>query len=721
MNRDLDPMPCGRFVAALVLAALLGLGSTAGAATPDTLAVSGVLRNAAGGAVADGDYTLAMSLFDAEVAGKELWSEGLAIVAVKGGLFHHIIGKQKPIAASLFGAEQPLWMAVQVGKDPALPRFALRPVALAFHALSAAALQCSGCVQAGHLGADVITADKLAFPWAGSKTKGGPATQALDLNCTACVSAAELALDGNLDLGGNALKAKGVLTDQLTAGAVVATSLAGDGSKITGLKLPIGACKAGQVVTGIKADGSLVCAVSDSLPADGLAQVSNGLLTNQFVTAFVSGKTPFGIADNNPTGVGDELTLPDLGEVQKLTVHLKLQSSDIKQLHVVLYDAANGEHVLFSKGKSGATLDGVWPGPVAQVSGDLTKWAGANPKGKWHLKVVDQTATNGGNDGQVLAWRIEVQTLSSSKVAANGAVETKGMLTASGGLTLQLAGKHPASCDAGQVARVYFNSASKNLFICNGEAWIPISLATPGAKGNPALSCKAILDTNGDAKTGAFWLDLDGAGGEVPFEAWCDMDVDGGGWTLVAYAGKINGSKAATVGNKFQMLFDTFGKYDSDALKTRTPFSRLGSFSALLQADSRFLARRTSQPTRQLIWPVANPKSWLVDRTLPPVKFLRMSKDGKTYFDRSNNLSIFMPGTAPKYMGYNWNTPADENCDSCGRSFDKALNHRSLLYWEILDGGGAATQWFHGSPLSLTDSTSPTNGAQDIEFYVREP
>lgn len=713
--------PSLRHIGAMT-AVLLALAGSAGAAVPGTMAVSGALQGAGGGAVADGDYTLRFSLHDAKTAGKELWSEGLAIVAVQGGAFRHVLGQSQTLPAAIFGAATPVWLEVQVGKDPALTRRALHAVALALHAGAAADLQCSGCVGAQQLAPDAVSADKAAFPWAGSKTKGGPATNALDLQCTGCVSVAELALDGDLDLAGNGLKAKNIATDKLLAGAVVASSLEGDGSKLTGLKIPTGTCKAGLLVAGIAADGALICSAAASLPADGLAQVSNGLLTNQFVQAFASAKTPFGIADNNPTGVSDEITLPDVGKVQKLTVFVQLNSSDVNQLRILLYDAANGEHVLYDKGKSGPNLEGAWPAPDAPVSGDLGKWIGVSPKGKWRLKVVDGTFTNNGSDGQVLAWRIEVQTLSSTKVAATGAAETKGMLTTSGGLTLQLAAKHPSACDASELGRVYFNSASKTLFVCNGEAWFPISVAAPGGKDNPALSCKAALAGNPGAKDGPYWVDPDGAGGQPPLQVWCNMSVDGGGWTLVAYAGKIKGSKAATIGgNKFQMLFDNFGTYDADAPSTRTAFSRLATFAPLLKADSRFLARRTTLPNKQLIWPVADAKSWLVDRKLPVVKFLRMTQDGKTYFDRTNNLSIFEPGVAPKYTGYNWNTAANENCDNCGRSFSTALNHRSLLYWEILDAGYSASQWFHGSPLSLADSKSAENGVQDIEIYVREP
>ncbi len=47
----------------------------------------------------------------------------------------------------------------------------------------------------------------------------------------------------------------------------------------------------------------------------------------------------------------------------------------------------------------------------------------------------------------------------------------------------------------------------------------------------PADSCLDVLTADATAADGAYWLDLDGAGEIV--EAWCEMDVDGGGWLAV--------------------------------------------------------------------------------------------------------------------------------------------------------------------------------------------
>jgi hypothetical protein len=44
-------------------------------------------------------------------------------------------------------------------------------------------------------------------------------------------------------------------------------------------------------------------------------------------------------------------------------------------------------------------------------------------------------------------------------------------------------------------------------------------------------SCQDIQDTRGSTDDGTYWIDPDGGGA---FEAWCDMNSDGGGWTLIA-------------------------------------------------------------------------------------------------------------------------------------------------------------------------------------------
>ncbi|MFO0624665.1 MAG: fibrinogen-like YCDxxxxGGGW domain-containing protein [Polyangiales bacterium] len=46
-------------------------------------------------------------------------------------------------------------------------------------------------------------------------------------------------------------------------------------------------------------------------------------------------------------------------------------------------------------------------------------------------------------------------------------------------------------------------------------------------------SCLAIRNANGNAPSGTYAIDPDGAGGAAPFNVYCDMVSSGGGWTLV--------------------------------------------------------------------------------------------------------------------------------------------------------------------------------------------
>ncbi len=56
-----------------------------------------------------------------------------------------------------------------------------------------------------------------------------------------------------------------------------------------------------------------------------------------------------------------------------------------------------------------------------------------------------------------------------------------------------------------------------------------------------ATNCKAIKQASPGAGNGVYPIDPDGAGAQQPFNAFCEMTIDGGGWTLAL---KANGTQS---------------------------------------------------------------------------------------------------------------------------------------------------------------------------------
>jgi hypothetical protein len=113
-------MKCTLVIAVLVLTALF---SPAGADVPELLSYQGVLTDAAGTALPDGDYNVTFNLYTGESGGTAIWTEP-QVVTVTKGIFNVRLGSVTSLAGLTFAAQLYLGVSVE-GEAELTPRTAL--------------------------------------------------------------------------------------------------------------------------------------------------------------------------------------------------------------------------------------------------------------------------------------------------------------------------------------------------------------------------------------------------------------------------------------------------------------------------------------------------------------------------------------------------------------------------------------------------------------------
>ena len=89
------------------------------------------------------------------------------------------------------------------------------------------------------------------------------------------------------------------------------------------------------------------------------------------------------------------------------------------------------------------------------------------------------------------------------------------------------------------------DSGCVNTPVQNGTPCLPDGKCTDGVCVPDVVdSCQTVLANAPNSPSGVYKLDPDGPGGDAPFDAWCDMTQDDGGWTLVMSINTADGIKS---------------------------------------------------------------------------------------------------------------------------------------------------------------------------------
>jgi hypothetical protein len=146
------------FARLLALAGLMAVGLSAlaqVAPAPAVISFQGRLTNPAGSPVADGSFTVTVSLWDAATGGNQKWSQTLSDVSVRNGVFSALLTTD---TAGLFNGAN-LWLQVAVAGDPAMtPRQQIASVPFALKANTVP----DAAIGSGQLASDIASLNKVS-------------------------------------------------------------------------------------------------------------------------------------------------------------------------------------------------------------------------------------------------------------------------------------------------------------------------------------------------------------------------------------------------------------------------------------------------------------------------------------------------------------------------------------------------------------------------------
>ena len=155
---------CFRILAFMLLLILPGLVL---GQIPKTMSYQGVLIDAEGNPVPDGNVVLTFKIYDTATDGESLYQETHNEVNVAGGIFNIIIGSTNPLNLPF---DKPYWLGITVGAEGSelTPRieltssaYSLNAQSIVDNAVSTAKIQ-DGAVTDAKIAAGAVDADKIA-------------------------------------------------------------------------------------------------------------------------------------------------------------------------------------------------------------------------------------------------------------------------------------------------------------------------------------------------------------------------------------------------------------------------------------------------------------------------------------------------------------------------------------------------------------------------------
>ncbi|NUN14546.1 MAG: proprotein convertase P-domain-containing protein [Myxococcales bacterium] len=241
-----------------------------------------------------------------------------------------------------------------------------------------------------------------------------------------------------------------------------------------------------------------------NLPKDGLDEVSNGTLSNEFAgVQATSEDTPINIPDNTPGGVNADLTTAEaLGaEMRSIIVSFKITVNIVSKIKVTLVPSGPtgvGPIELMNQ-----TLTPAQSATYQYTPGSLPALAAlinSDPSGTWTLNVADTDLTGGTSNAILDEFKIVYNVIRSNGLNATGKLDLTGDYDITGDVDVTGDAALPQDVNAMSVDAVQY---LKNGAPLEADYWLRTGNDISYTGGNIGIGTNSpseALDVNGDLR-----------------------------------------------------------------------------------------------------------------------------------------------------------------------------------------------------------------------------
>jgi hypothetical protein len=206
------------------------------------------------------------------------------------------------------------------------------------------------------------------------------------------------------------------------------------------------------------------------------------------------------------------------------------------------------------------------------------------------------------------------------------------------------------------------------------------------------LSCVDIINKGGSTGDGVYSIDPDGAGGSAPYQVYCDMTTDGGGWTL---AMKMDGSQSTF--EYAATYWTTTNTLNPGSPDFNTTQAKLQSYNNLAFTQIRLGMRLYSNATDDIDWITVNQASTSLHALISPGTFTATTVGRTAWLNLLEGVNTqpycnkegFNSVQAFSKMRIGLAMNQENNCDSCDRilGFGNEITGHPWGDWAVVGGG----------------------------------